>query len=140
MAAVRGRDTKPELLVRQGLHRRGFRFRVNAKRLPGRPDLKLTKYEAVIFVHGCFWHMHDCPLFRWPKTRPEFWEPKLTANAERDRRNKATLKEIGWRVAVVWECALRGPTRRDPDEVIDSLAAWLSSGGDEITLRGRDGG
>ena len=141
MAAIRGKNTSPEVLIRRALHARGFRFRLHSKHLPGRPDIVLPKYRAVIFVHGCFWHGHDCPQFRWPATRAEFWQTKIEGNRERDRRQHDILIAKDWRVAVVWECGLEGRARRDIGEVIDSLAAWLSSGGQQFLIEGnfRDG-
>ena len=105
MAAIRGKDTKPELLIRRGLHAKGFRYRLQGRGLPGRPDLVLPKHHAVIFVHGCFWHRHDCPLFRWPQTRQEFWREKIDGNARRDANAIGLLLDTGWRVGIVWECA-----------------------------------
>lgn len=111
MARVRGRDTKPELLVRRALHAAGLRFRLQARELPGRPDIVFRRKRIAIFVHGCFWHQHDdpdCRLARMPKSRQEFWGPKLAANAERDRRDLARLRESGWIVETIWECQLKG--------------------------------
>lgn len=127
MAAIRGGDTRPEILIRKALHARGFRFRLQDRRLPGRPDLVLSKHRAVIFAHGCFWHGHGCDLFRWPATRPEFWRAKIGGNVERDAKTLAALRGLGWRVAQVWECALKGRGRREIAEVADCLAAWLRS-------------
>lgn len=107
MQAIRGKDTTPERLVRSVAHRLGLRFRLHGRNLPGRPDLVLAKYRTVIFVHGCFWHRHDCKLAAIPKTRPEFWASKFRANVDRDRRNKALLQEQGWRVVEIWECETR---------------------------------
>jgi len=126
MAANRGRDTGPELLLRRALFARGFRYRVNAPGLPGRPDLKLTRHGAVILVHGCFWHGHDCPSFRMPASNTLFWKAKFKRNRERDARNIAELREAGWRVCVVWECALRGRSfAEDPERLLRPLVAWL---------------
>lgn len=125
MSGIKGADTKPELIIRSGLHRRGFRFRLHDKKLPGKPDLVLPKYNAVIFVNGCFWHKHDCHLFKWPKTRQEFWRKKISGNAERDERNVQALLDDGWRVMTVWECALKGKTRRTEVEAIDLTANWI---------------
>ncbi|WP_187430931.1 Very short patch repair protein [Roseobacter fucihabitans] len=136
MAAIRGADTKPEMIIRRGLHARGFRFRLHDRKLPGRPDLVLPKYGAVILVNGCFWHGHDCALFRWPKTREEFWREKIGGNIERDRKNRAALKSCDRRVAVIWECALKGKLRRDAGDIIDELTFWLSSGETELEIRG----
>lgn len=108
MSAIRGKDTKPELIVRRIVHRLGYRFRLHRRDLPGAPDLVLPKYRKIIFVHGCYWHMHTC---RWgcvtPKTNAEFWQTKRTGNVERDARNLAKLKQSGWRVLTVWECETR---------------------------------
>ena len=127
MARIRGKDTRPEMLVRRGLHARGFRYRLHDRRLPGRPDLVFAQYRAVILVHGCFWHGHHCHLFRWPKSRAEFWRRKITGNRERDAGNLARLRAHGWRVLVIWECALRGSRRHPLDSVLNDAVAWLSS-------------
>ena len=136
MAAIRRADTKPEMLIRRGLHARGFRYRLHDRKLPGRPDLTLSKHNAVIFVNGCFWHGHDCPMFRWPATRQEFWRDKITGNMERDVRNIATLLSSGWRVALIWECALKGRGKLPPEAVIDSMIDWLCSADKRLTLEG----
>jgi DNA mismatch endonuclease, patch repair protein len=117
MSRIRGRNTKAELILRRGLHARGLRFRLHRKELPGKPDLVFPKWRAVILVHGCFWHGHDCPMFKRPATHTEFWNAKIARNQERDREAVAALKATGWRVLVVWECALRGPARRPLDVV-----------------------
>lgn len=136
MSGIRGKDTKPEWLVRRALHARGFRYRLHARRLAGRPDLVLPRYHAAVFVHGCFWHGHeDCRYFRLPGTRAEFWEGKISRNRSNDARNTASLLEAGWRVAVVWECALRG-TGRDVDSMADLLAGWLRGDGALLEIRG----
>lgn len=107
MSNITGRNTEPELLVRKFLFREGFRFRVHVKTLPGRPDIVLPKYKAIVLVHGCFWHRHEgCKLAASPKTRPEFWSNKLEQNVLRDKYNEAALQELGWRVIVAWECRL----------------------------------
>lgn len=140
MAAIKGRDTKPEMTVRRGLHRRGFRFRLHDRALPGRPDLILPRHRAVILVHGCFWHGHDCPFFRWPKSRPEFWRAKIGANIERDRKVRTALTEAGWRVLTIWECAFRGKTLEQHEAALDGAAAWLSGSSGEAEIRGDDNG
>jgi len=127
MSRIRGRDTKPEMLIRRGLHARGFRYRLQDRKLPGRPDLVFPRYHAVVFVHGCFWHGHDCPLFKLPATRQEFWMTKIRTNRARDVRTTAALLELGWRVANVWECSLRGPGRLTCDEVITRCQTFLLS-------------
>lgn len=137
MAGIRGKDTKPEMLVRRGLHRRGLRFRLHDRGLPGRPDLILPRHHAAIFVHGCFWHGHDCPLFRWPRTREDFWREKIAGNRARDRRTAAQLQDAGWRVLTIWECAFRGKSDADRNAALDRAADWITSGAmGEETLRG----
>lgn len=108
MAAIRGKDTKPEKIVRSLLHRLGYRFRLHRKDLPGKPDLFLAKHRTAIFVHGCFWHMHDCKYGRVvPKTNAEFWRTKRESNVARDVRDLAAIKEAGIKSVVVWECETR---------------------------------
>jgi DNA mismatch endonuclease (patch repair protein) len=108
MSRVRGRDTKPELLIRKALHARGYRYRLHDKKLPGTPDLSFPGRRKAVFVHGCFWHMHEgCPLARMPKSRLEFWRPKLEGNRARDAVKLDQLRALGWDVMVVWECQLR---------------------------------
>lgn len=135
MSGIRGRDTKPEKLIRSLLHAKGFRFRVNRKDLPGRPDIVFPGRKAVIFVHGCFWHGHDCPLFRLPGTRTEFWATKIGKNRENDTRVTQALLDAGWRVGIIWECALRGRGRDIPGAV-EALAVWLHSEVRTLELRG----
>jgi DNA mismatch endonuclease (patch repair protein) len=107
MAGIRGKDTRPELVVRRHLHQRGFRFRLHARVLPGRPDIVLPKWKVAIQVNGCFWHGHTgCPRYRIPTTRRDFWLQKIQTNRYRDRRALKQLSAAGWRVAVVWECSL----------------------------------
>lgn len=132
MAGIRGSNTKPELAVRRGLHALGFRYRLHDRRLPGAPDLVFPKFRAALFVHGCFWHGHDCHLFKWPSSRPDFWRSKIAGNVERDRRQLAALGEAGWRTGIVWECALKGRARRPIAEVLEMVASWLRS--DEATF------
>lgn len=136
MAAVKSRDTKPELKIRRGLHRRGFRFTLHRKDLPGTPDLVLPRRNAVIFVHGCFWHGHTCHLFRSPQTRSEFWQKKIDANRRRDTNAMAQLNEAGWRIGTVWECALRGSYRMNEEEVFENLATWLTGAESWVEIRG----
>ncbi|MGH9946791.1 MAG: very short patch repair endonuclease [Pyrinomonadaceae bacterium] len=126
MSGIRHKDTKPELSIRQNLHRLGFRFRLHERRLPGKPDLVLKRYRAVIFVNGCFWHRHECDLFKWPSTRVEFWQDKLNRNHENDLKNLNLLDSQGWRVCIVWECAVKGPNSRI-DCVIKNIETWLRS-------------
>lgn len=128
MAAIRARNTSPELIVRKGLHHAGFRYRLHTKSLPGRPDLVFAKHRAAIFVNGCFWHGHSCPSFKWPVTRQDFWRQKLQANMERDQKNYDAIEKLGWRRATVWECAIRGPSRVQSDYLVGALSDWLLHG------------
>ena len=138
MAAIKGRDTKPERIIRKSLHARGFRYRLHTKDLPGRTDLVFPKYRAVLFVNGCFWHGHDCALFQWPKTREAFWREKIRANRERDQRNEHKLSALGWRCAVIRECALKGKERLPSDQVIGRIAEWLVSRQENLVITGRN--
>jgi DNA mismatch endonuclease (patch repair protein) len=106
MTSIKGKNTKPEMIIRKMLHALGFRYRLYAKDLPGCPDIVLPKYNAVIMVNGCFWHGHDCHLSNMPKSRSEYWEEKINKNRIRDEKNKKQLHELGWRVAIIWECAI----------------------------------
>jgi DNA mismatch endonuclease (patch repair protein) len=135
MSGIRRRDTKIEIAIRKALHARGFRYKVDVRRLPGCPDVVLPRWNAVILIHGCFWHAHDCGLCRIPATRPEFWREKLRANAERDRRNKAELLAAGWRVATVWECTLRGKGAKALTHAIDRIERWIRSDEQTVELR-----
>lgn len=128
MSQIRGKDTKPELLIRKGLFALGFRYRLHRRGLPGSPDLVLPKHGAAIFVHGCFWHRHGCPLFRWPKTNAAFWRRKIEKNRKNDIRNVERLNLEGWRVLTVWECALRGRKQNRHQQTVEKVARWLASG------------
>lgn len=135
MSGIRGRNTKPEILIRSLLHRQGFRFRLHVHNLPGKPDIAFPRYHAVIFVHGCFWHGHDCSLFKWPNTRPEFWREKIGRNQVNDYRTRVALIDAGWRVGVVWECAIRGADK-DVEGVTRRLGDWLRSNAPFVEERG----
>ena len=136
MAGIRGSNTKPELIIRRGLHALGFRYRLHDRRLAGRPDMVLPRYRAVIFIHGCFWHGHDCPLFRWPKTREAFWHEKIGRNRERDVETEAKLDHAGWRILKIWECSIRGTDRIGVDAVLPRAAEWLGSAAGAGEIRG----
>ena len=138
MSGIRGKNTKPELTIRRALHARGFRYRIHCKDLPGNPDLCLPKYRAVIFVHGCFWHGHDCHLFKWPKTRPEFWQEKIARNRAVDAAAEEKLLAEGWRMATVWECALKGRDRLPLQMVLEECASWLVGNAPTLEIRGVD--
>lgn len=124
MAAIHGKDTKPEILVRKFLFSRGFRYRLNHPRLPGHPDLVLRKYRTVIFVNGCFWHGHEnCKYFRLPKTNIDFWKNKIERNKERDKKEQCQLAAMGWHCITVWECQLKPKVR---NKTLESLAYTLN--------------
>jgi DNA mismatch endonuclease (patch repair protein) len=126
MSGIRGSNTKPELIVRKALFAAGYRYRLQRRDLPGRPDLVMPGRKVAIFVHGCFWHHHkDCRFAKIPATRPEFWEEKLKTNQARDARCISELLSLGWRVLVVWECFLR--TTRSAPEVQSLLTDWIES-------------
>lgn len=127
MEGIRGKNTKPELLIRKVLHARGFRYRLHGRKLRGKPDMSFPKYSAIIFVHGCFWHRHDCRLFKWPESNQTFWRDKITANATRDKKHYQDLTDCGWRILTVWECALKGKKNQEIRKVINSISHWLLS-------------
>ena len=107
MSRIRSADTKPEMVVRRIVHRMGYRYRLHAKGLPGNPDLAFKARRKVIFVHGCFWHQHGCRQYRMPRTRTDFWDPKLQTNKTRDAKVQRELRELGWKVLIVWECEIK---------------------------------
>ncbi len=125
MRRVRAKDTKPEMTVRHLLHGQGFRYLLHRRDLPGRPDIVLPRHCTAIFVHGCFWHGHDCSLFRMPTTRTDFWSAKIAGNQQRDRAAVEGLQELGWRSLWVWECALRGKYRLTGPELSDAMAGFI---------------
>lgn len=135
MSAIRGKDTKPEMIVRRALHAAGLRYRLHGN-LPGKPDLVFPGRRAVIFVHGCFWHGHDCPMFKLPATRQDFWREKIERNQARDSENEAALLNAGWRVMTIWECALRGRDRLSPPAVASGVRNWFDSRELEASLSG----
>jgi DNA mismatch endonuclease (patch repair protein) len=137
MRGIRGTHTRPEIAVRSLLHRAGYRFSLHSPSLPGRPDIVLRRHRAVVLVHGCFWHGHACPLFRLPGTRTEFWTAKIARNRANDHRTIAALRSSGWRVAVIWECALKGPRRLGPEKVTARLTRWLKSTSPSFSLAGK---
>ncbi len=137
MSGIRGKDTRPEVWIRKALHRRGFRFRLHDKTLPGKPDLVFPRYRAVIQVQGCFWHRHDCHLFKWPSTRSEFWRKKILGNVERDKATQEQLQKLGWKILVIWECALKGKEKLPQQEVIRTIEAWLINDPMDASVRGR---
>lgn len=130
MSRIRAKDTKPELLVRKYLFSKGFRYRVNVKTLPGKPDIVLPKYKTVIFIHGCFWHGHEgCRYFVIPKTRTEWWTEKIQKNKERDQKERGALRQLGWNIITVWGCQLKPKVYTETLESIVLLLEkiWLDS-------------
>lgn len=126
MRGIRSGNTKPEIFIRKGLHREGFRYRLHDPKVTGHPDLVFPKYHAVLFIHGCFWHGHDCSLFRYPETRKEFWEEKIRRNRKRDADVQKILTDAGWRIGLVWECAMRGWRKMETADLIETLTDWLT--------------
>lgn len=125
MSGIRSRNTRPELALRKALHARGFRYRLHTPGVPGRPDIVLPRFHATVFVHGCFWHGHDCHLFRLPGTRTEFWREKIRRNQSRDAVVADELAAQGWRQLAIWECAIRGRKKIGLEAATDQTVAWL---------------
>lgn len=126
MSGIRSQNTKPEIIIRKALHARGLRYSLHPKGIPGKPDIVMPKWRVAIFVHGCFWHLHGCPLSKMPANNAEFWSAKLQGNQRRDALIKAQLAESGWRAAIVWECATRGKAAKaNLPALIDKLASWI---------------
>ena len=136
MASVGQKDTGPEISLRSALHNRGLRYRLHDRNLPGSPDLVFRRFLAVIFVHGCYWHSHGCYRSTVPKTRRKFWSKKFKANKERDERKIGQLLEDGWRVLIVWECALVGKNSRPADFIVDAVCAWLNGADTRAEISG----
>jgi DNA mismatch endonuclease (patch repair protein) len=138
MSGIRGKNTKPEIITRKILHGAGYRFRLHRKDLPGKPDIVLPRYKVAIFVNGCFWHGHEnCHLFRLPKSNTEFWEEKIGGNIRRDRVKQAGIIGAGWRVLVIWECALRGKFAYPADALLERVDRFIEAG--DTALEGISG-
>lgn len=127
MAGIRNKNTRPEMQVRKGLHALGFRYRIHAKDLPGKPDIVLPKYKTVIFVHGCFWHGHNCHLFKMPQTKTAFWSEKISKNRLNDDLAIARLQQLGWSIILVWECSLKGREKLDLETFLNLLTLQIRS-------------
>lgn len=136
MSGIRGKNTKPELMFRRALHALGFRYRLHARDLPGIPDLVFPKYRAVLLIHGCFWHGHDCSLFRIPNTRRSFWLDKIQRNRRRDVKVRRMLDVAGWRHLTIWECAIRGRNRIGFEQALENTSDWLTAGDASAEIRG----
>lgn len=128
MAGIKGKDTGPEILLRKALYAKGFRYRLGGCGLPGKPDMVFPALKYVVFVHGCFWHIHDCAFFKWPSTNSIFWRQKLQNNKARDARVVEQLKILGWNIIIVWECELRKTKFCDPRIAIERVAVTLRGG------------
>lgn len=127
MSGIGTANTKPEIIVRKLLFAEGYRFRLQRKDLPGKPDLVLPKHEVAVFVHGCFWHCHECDLFKWPKSNAAFWRKKILGNRERDARNVKELRKLGWHVMTVWECSVRAKTEVQLGSLGSRMSHWIQS-------------
>ncbi len=127
MSGIKGYNTKPEMIIRKALHKLGYRYRLHDKRLPGKPDLVFSSRNAVIFIHGCFWHKHDCHLFKWPSTRVKFWKEKILGNFQRDKKIKLTLKKLNIKNLTIWECSLKGKTRLSREDLVSEIVSWLEN-------------
>ncbi|MFH1212277.1 MAG: DNA mismatch endonuclease Vsr [Candidatus Woesearchaeota archaeon] len=139
MSGIRSKDTKHEIEIRKRLFAHGYRYRLHDIRLHGKPDIILPRHKAVIFIHGCFWHAHDCKLFKMPSTRVEFWREKLERNKKKDRDNNNALKNLGWRISTIWECAFRGTGKKrekEIDAIVKKIVKWLRSGKNNLEIRG----
>ncbi len=127
MSGIRGKNTKPEILIRSQLHCSRYRFRIHDTKLLGKPDIVLKKYRAVILVRGCFWHQHKCHLFKWPKTQPDFWKKKISRNRDNDKIVIEKLISLDWRVCVVWECAIKGSKIKNLPNILGPISTWIHS-------------
>lgn len=135
MSCIKGKNTKPERLIRSALHKQGYRFRLHNKNLPSNPDIVLNKHKAVIFVHGCFWHGHNCHLFRLPQTRTQFWQDKIQGNKYRDLKSIGLILKVNWRVCVIWECAIKN--NKNIIEICDNLSRWILSDSQYFEIQGK---
>ncbi len=136
MASISAKDTKPEIKIRHSLHRKGYRYRLHAKSLPGKPDLVFKKFNAVVFVNGCFWHGHNCPLFRMPSSNQSYWTHKIETNRKRDVKNNNQLHDLNWRILTIWECSMKGKDKLNFDLLILLIENWLMSDSQILEIRG----
>ncbi|MCA0893289.1 very short patch repair endonuclease [Microbulbifer agarilyticus] len=136
MAAIKSKDTSPELFIRRALYKRGFRYRLHYRKLPGKPDLAFPRYRALIEINGCFWHGHNCHIFKWPNTRKAFWRAKIQQNRSRDIKNKRLRSEQGWRTLTIWECAISGKTSLPDEELICLVVKWIELGVSDWQITG----
>ena len=139
MAGIKGKDTQPELVIRKALFAKGFRYRLHSTKIPGTPDIIFSRFRALIFINGCFWHGHDCHLFKWPSSNITFWESKIRRNQEKDKKNYEILKKNSWRILVVWECALKGRKKIDLVSLIEWVQDWLLHSNKSCEISGKGG-
>lgn len=138
MSGIKGKDTQQELSLRSELHRRGFRYRLHYENLPGKPDLVFPRYSSIILLNGCFWHGHNCHLFKWPTTRSGFWQGKIKQTRLRDQRNLERYRQLGWRTLIIWECSLKGKTKLGLSQVAEITARWIQFDNQDAEIRGRE--
>lgn len=138
MSGIRGKNTKPELIIRKELHKKGFRYKIHDDKLPGKPDIVLPKYNSIIFINGCFWHGHMCHLFKYPNTRKEFWFMKINNTKEKDLENINALLKAKWRVLLIWECAYKGTRKLPIDKLIEKISKWINSDTNYLEIEGVD--
>lgn len=136
MSAVKGKNTNLELLIRKLLYSKGYRYRLHIKNLPGKPDIVISRLKVAIFCNGCFWHKHDCGLFKWPQTKTEFWREKIKGNASRDLNNWKELIQNQWKVIVIWGCAMKGKLKLTPEELSEKLTETINSSDDMVEIMG----
>ena len=136
MASIPAKDTVPELMIRKSLHKRGYRYRLHDKLLPGKPDLVFRRFNAVIFINGCFWHGHDCQHFRMPSSNSDYWSNKIGKNKRRDLRNRELLVDMNWRILTVWECGMKGKGKLEFEALIKTIENWLCSDKETLDIRG----
>jgi DNA mismatch endonuclease (patch repair protein) len=134
MSRIRGKNTTPEVCLRKALFARGLRYRLHSVGLPGKPDIVFPRHRAVVFVNGCFWHGHNCRLFKWPRGNAKFWRKKILGNRTRDKLVRTTLRGQGWRCATVWECRIRRSPQERFAEVAQALHEWLASSAPSRTI------
>lgn len=137
MSGIRGKNTKPEVEIRKALFAEGFRYRLHVATLPGKPDIVLARHHAVILVHGCFWHGHDCALFKMPASNRDFWLRKICRNRENDERVVADLLSLGWRVLTIWECAFRGPSQVGFHAAVNTTVRWIMGDAKVFDIRSK---
>lgn len=137
MRGIAAKDTKPEVAIRKALHSAGFRYSLHSKKMTGKPDIVLSKYKALIFVNGCFWHGHNCHLFKLPSTRTEFWSKKIQSNQARDKIILGEYKKSAWKVLTIWECAIKGKHRLDFQEMIIAVSDWIKNSSQNLEIRGK---